>query len=56
MTINKKTKQRLELRIVGISQELFDTISQLAEKEKRTISKQAQYMLEKQAEMLKNGS
>ncbi len=43
-------KKRKEIRIVDPSKEIWETVSKLAEKEKRTKGKQAEYMLLKYIE------
>ena len=42
--------KRNEIRIVDPAKDVWDTIVKLAKKEKRTIGKQAEYMLSKQIE------
>lgn len=46
MTKKIKKQKPIELRIADISKDLFDDIKKRAELEKRSISKQAEYLLE----------
>jgi hypothetical protein len=48
----KKTKSNFQILIHQMDQELYKTIVSLADNEKRSIGKQAEYMLRQQAERL----
>ena len=46
--------KRNEIRIIDPSKQVWDVVTALAKKEKRTIGKQAEYMIEKYIEQKKN--
>jgi hypothetical protein len=50
----KKTKDNFQILIHHMDQGLYKTIVSLAEREKRSIGKQAEYMLRNQAEVIDN--
>lgn len=48
--------KRNEIRIVDPSKEVWETINKLAKEEKRTIGKQAEYIIEKYIKDKKNNA
>lgn len=48
-------KKRKEIRIVDPSKDIWDMVSRLAKKEKRTIGKQGEFLIQFALDKIKNG-